>query len=364
MTNTLLYIAIGVITTCTLTALLASAADIYARRRYRLLSQSKSIRVPTKSTRPLTILLFHTSLPATLTTLRHLKKIHHVTLRIVIVSNGPARSSLSYLRKYLKRRKSLDVRLYSTRLPATRESALRKAYRYAAAGSPIFIIDNGDVITAQTLQSTVYLAETHRLSRIHLARQISAGVSFYEHTVALLAAATQLIERVHQLLPYSIHHLPSGTFLRTPKKITTHGVYLSRFSIAGPNLLTTKRITTLLSLTATSLILLGMLSFSAFHAALLHTTQPLLSFLLVAAFVTFVIASWSQATHTKDKWQLYAFAPISGIVLPIGLTILSGYELSGRLFRFLEGRYIRRNANRSRNQRNILNNILPLKARH
>jgi hypothetical protein len=296
--------------------------------------------------------------------LRSLKKTRYVTPRVVIVSNSPTQSDLPGFRKYLKRRKSLAIRLYSPRLSVGREQALRKAYRHTTASSPVFIIDGGDIITTQSLHSVIHLTETNHLRRIHLARQVSSGVSFYEHTIALMAAAAQLMERIRQLFPYSASHLPSGTLLQNPRKHTAHGIYLSGSPIAGSGVLMSPRLLPLVYLTAASFTLLSVLLYAASQAALLQAAQPLLLFLLIIAFAVFVTISWCQTMRPKDKWRLYAFAPISGLVLPVGLSILSGYRLFARSFRTQERRNIRRNSNRSRNQGNVLDNILPLKTRH
>lgn len=364
MTNMLMYIAAGIISACTLTALLASIADIYTQRKYRASSSPRLAKSSQRSANIVTILLFHTSLPATLSTLRSLKKTRHLIPSVVIVSSNPAQHDLPGLRKHLKRRKGLTIRLYGSRLVTGREQALRKAYRHISRGNPVLVIDGGDIVTPQTLQATIHLAKSRNFNRIHLAHQVFSGSSLYEHTTALITVAAQLIERIHQLLPYSPHYLPSGTLLLHPKKDTPHGIYLSKLTVSGAGLLPTKHFVTMYYLLATGLVLLGMLLYAALQAAFLQTTLPLLLFLFVVAFATFVTISWSQTMRPKDKWQLYTFAPISGVVLPIGLTILASYELSVRSFRTLKGLHIRRNTNRNRNQRNILNNILPLKTRH
>lgn len=321
--NGLLIIGTACIIAISLLALIASIGDWKIARAMQ--------RFPTIPRRraAVAVVIYHTTISETLRSVATLHALALPHVSIIIVDNATLGNHAHAFRAGLRQLYHHPIRLYVSRTPTSRRAAILAAIRYIPARQPIVVIDGGDIVTGN-LMDLPSSASLRQLGRVlQWPRSTPLGPSFAETAITLGYSARHFFTRArHALWSSMSNSLPAGTVyadsraLRRPLRLQPLHTPLPTTRSPLPH--TTLGLAALL---AAALSLLAILSHVAYLAASLQTVQPLLVFGLLSLFAVSVLILWDPTTRLVHKAQLLFTAPLSGLILPVSLLLLTGQSL-------------------------------------
>lgn len=319
--NGLLIIGTIGVTIVSLVALLASIGD------WKVMRFMRSLPEPSRRNPALTVVVYHTTLTETLTSVAALHALDHSRLTILIVDNATLGKHAHALRIGLRQLYHRPIRLYALKSAKPRRQAILAASRHIATRQLVAIIDGGDIITNELIEHLPSSATLRRIGHpLRWLRGAPLGPSFAETAETLSYSAGRLLARSNSAIrSMTSNSIPAGTIYADSRALRQiqplQPLTSALLTTASPSPRSVAGLTLLL---VAMLSLLALFGHVAYLAASLQTIQPLLLYGLISLFATSVLILWDQTTQLSHKAHLLLVAPLSGIILPVSLLILTG----------------------------------------
>lgn len=315
--------AIGVISISCI-ALLASIGD------WKIIRFMRSLPEPSRRKPAVTVVIYHTTLTETLTSVAALHALGRPHLTILIVDNATLGNHTHAFRIGLRRLYQQPIRLYAVKSATSRRNAILAASRHITPRQLVIVIDGGDIMTDDLIDSVPSPATLRRIGRpLQWLRSAPLGPSFSETAETLSYGFQRLLARSsNAVYTATSRAIPPGTIyadVRALRRVQPlQSLTTSLPTATSPLPRSLAGLATLLILTLSLLAIFGHV---AYLAASLQTIQPLLLYGLISLFAVSVLILWDQTTRLVHKLNLLFAAPLSGLILPVSLLLLASRSL-------------------------------------
>lgn len=311
----------------TLLALIVSWHDVVTRHT-RLVQHAPRRR------HTATILLYHTNTTATLRSLRHLRRIRAVALRVIVVVPADSICDMNQLRAALP-----TVLVHHKQRPASRQLTLASSYQLINPKKPLCIIDSGDILTASAIHTALRILRTEpRYTHLFIRQTAHHTASFLG---VLLWFRASLRHSIWSIYSRGCRDLPSGTWLRSGTLLrsvdaahTAYLPYITFRTTRSPELSPLSGVAT-----CSAVLLLVIASICYVAGADLQTALPLITFWSITAWWLIILVSITPA-RINEKIIPLAVLPLAGILLPVWCTLLLAITLPRAWQRFIQTRHI------------------------